>query len=92
MKLQAIEIECQACNGTGLYVGFAEPLGTAVICYGCDGTGKVTFTYRPFIKRKGKRGVETVARSAGTLIATGVGPVGKTITYAEFKQGLMPID
>lgn len=27
-----IKQECSACNGTGLYVGFAEKDGAAVVC------------------------------------------------------------
>lgn len=35
-----IECECNACKGTGLYVGMAERDGAAVVCYTCKGTGK----------------------------------------------------
>lgn len=30
---------CKSCDGTGLYVGFAEKEGCAVICHYCKGTG-----------------------------------------------------
>lgn len=33
---------CEACNGTGLYVGFTERNGLAVICNACNGKGYYT--------------------------------------------------
>lgn len=85
-----INIECNSCDGTGLYCGCAEPGGTAVVCSVCDGSGCVRFSYIPFTKRHGKRGIETVRRSRGTFIGTGVGPCGGSITYRDFQQGKMP--
>jgi hypothetical protein len=87
---KSVKAECGCCRATGLYQGFAEAEGTAVICLNCDGTGCETLTYTEFTKRKSKCGVKTVHRSGGTFIATGVGPVGSAITYAEFKAGKMP--
>jgi hypothetical protein len=89
--LKTIEIECDACRGTGLYQGFAEPSGVAVVCVRCDGEGYVTLTYTPFTGRKYKAGIKTVQRSAGIFVVSGVGPVGGAITYEEFQQGKMPI-
>jgi len=86
-----IEAVCRDCDGTGLYVGFAEPKGVAVVCLGCDGTGCEKIRYVPFKKRKAKRGIQRVQRARGTFIATAVGPDGKSyITYAEFAKGKMP--
>jgi len=31
--------KCESCKGTGLYVGFAEKDGAAVVCHDCKGTG-----------------------------------------------------
>jgi DnaJ-class molecular chaperone len=89
-KLVEVEAECRSCSGTGLYQGFCEPKYTAVVCLNCQGTGCTTLKYKPFVKRRGKRGVKRVKRSAGAFIATGVGPVGDSITYAEFKDGKRP--
>lgn len=83
-------IECCACDGTGLYVGFAEPKGTAVVCLQCDGSGCEEITLTPFVKRKGRRGIQTVSQSRGSFIRTGVSPTGGSITYQEFQQGKMP--
>lgn len=46
-----LDILCKPCSGTGLYVGLAERDGAAVVCFHCEGTGKDTFTYSPFIER-----------------------------------------
>lgn len=85
-----IEVECPSCGGTGLYCGFAEPKGIAVICLHCNGTGKSTLSYFPFIGRKPKKGIRTVQRSSGTFIFSKVGPTGGSITYEEFQNGKMP--
>lgn len=47
----SVHIECSACRGTGLYIGFAEGDGTAVVCTRCNGTGEKILDYKPFIKR-----------------------------------------
>jgi hypothetical protein len=85
-----IDIQCQSCGGTGLYCGFAEPKGTAVVCITCGGSGKSTFAYEPFTGRKPRAGIHTVRLSGGSFIATGVGPRGASITYEEFKAGKLP--
>lgn len=55
-----VKAVCKSCNGTGLYSGFAEQEGTAVVCQTCDGTGCSSLSYTPFEKRKGKQGIEKV--------------------------------
>lgn len=88
--MATVKAECSTCSGTGLYSGMCEKKGTAVICIECKGTGCYEFYFKPFIKRKGRRGIETVSQSRGSFIGTGVGSVGKAITYKEFQQGEMP--
>jgi len=39
-KMISIPIKCPECGGTGLYRGFGEKNGAAVVCSGCKGTGK----------------------------------------------------
>ncbi len=48
-----LDIVCQACDGTGLYVGMAERDGAAVVCSRCTGSGKYAyhFEYTPFEQR-----------------------------------------
>jgi hypothetical protein len=88
---EAIKIECRSCRATGLYCGFAEPEGTAVVCMGCGGSGAETLEYTPFTYRKGKRGIKVVSISRGRMVATGVGAAGgRRITYAEFQKGKLP--
>lgn len=88
--METIRIECKDCGATGLYGGFAEPRGTAVVCLTCSGSGCQEISFKPFIKRKEKSGIRTVRRSIGSFIGTGVGPTGGSITYQEFQQGKMP--
>ncbi len=80
-----VEIECESCGGTGLYRGFAEPEGVAVVCVKCDGHGKDILKYTPFTKRKHRPGVHTVRRSKGSLLVT-----GGSVSYEEFHNGKMP--
>ena len=85
-----VKIECRDCGANGLYQGFAEPEGHAVICITCGGTGCEKISYRPFERRKGKKGIHTVSRSRGSFIGAGVGAVGASISYFEFEAGKMP--
>jgi hypothetical protein len=78
--------ECTSCNGTGLYCGFAEAKGTAVICLGCNGQGWQESRFAEFTGRKKKAGVKSISRSRGGFLATGVGAVGDAMTYAEFER------
>lgn len=57
-----IEHECENCAGTGLYSGFGEQNGAAVVCHGCTGTGKVIFekTFKLFSRRQKTKGVKRV--------------------------------
>ena len=86
MTNKTIKCECDSCRGTGLYQGFAEGKGEAVICLACGGQGWTTFTYTEFEGRKKKRGVTSIRHSRGGFIATGVGGVGETMSYAEFEK------
>ena len=89
--MESVKTECEACGGTGVYSGMCEAEGEAVVCLRCNGTGCDTLRYRPFVKRKNcRRGIKSVRRSRGTFIATGVGPTGGSVSYAEFKKGKMP--
>jgi hypothetical protein len=57
-----VDIECQSCGGTGLYVGMAERDGAAVVCCRCKGSGKFhhKFTYTPFVSRVKRKDVRRV--------------------------------
>jgi hypothetical protein len=79
-----IKTQCGSCRGTGLYRGFAESLGVAVICLRCNGTGCREFEYIPFTGRKERAGVKMVRQSKGTTILA-CGPAGPEMSYDEFK-------
>lgn len=53
-------IECRKCAGSGLYVGFCERDGFAVVCRNCSGSGCEKFEVTPFIARKEKQGIMRV--------------------------------
>jgi hypothetical protein len=50
--LISIDVECPACDGTGLYSGMGERDGAAVVCSRCSGTGMVTLSGRRFVHRR----------------------------------------
>lgn len=89
-----IKVECRECGGTGLYRGFAEREGTAVVCLRCNGTGcrKIMFEvgeiiYTPYLGRKKRQDVHFVYESQGTLVFAGVGAKrGTEMTYSEFER------
>lgn len=85
-----IKAQCEACNGTGIYVGFAEAKGEGVICLLCHGTGRVFLEYIPFTGRKTRKGITIVRLSRGSFIATGVGPTGNGVSYREWLEGKNP--
>lgn len=83
--------ECSGCSATGVYQGMCEGPGIAVVCLLCKGTGQTKMTYKPFVKRKVRKGVKIVHRSAGTFIAGPIGPTGEGIPYSEFLKGKMTV-
>ena len=102
MKKIDIDIQCQACKGTGVYIGMAEKNGAAVVCTKCKGTGKYNyvFEYEDF---KGMNVCDDVKRvyksSYGFCIEPteipmsngGVIDMSKEgVSYEEFKKGKLP--
>lgn len=73
--------QCQACKGTGLYVGIAERDGVAVVCHTCRGTGRVQrkHEYEEFTGRKEREGVERVLEVNPGII---VGKLDGTLEWA----------
>ena len=84
--METITQECTSCHGTGLYSGFCEGKGEAVICCDCSGKGWNFYTYNEFSGRKKKKGIKSISYSKGNFILTGVGAVGESMTYAEFEE------
>ena len=83
------KVECGYCGATGLYKGFAEPIGFAVICYHCGGKGyseavAVSSEAKLFTHRKRKEGVQRVLADSGMwMLRTGT---EKTISIADFEK------
>ena len=89
-----IEQECPACNGTGLYIGYAERDGFAVQCYKCDGSGKYLFrhSYFNFTGRREKEGAKYVVKTnPGIFMGLKNGEYSPddfgSIPYDEWKNG-----
>lgn len=84
MEKKSITIECPDCRGTGLYKGFMEREGEAVICDRCSGSGKQEFHYTGFTGRKKKSGVNKIRGGSGTILDT----PGKSswMTYEQFEK------
>lgn len=80
------EQECKDCKGTGLYMGFAEMQGAAVVCYRCKGTGCKTnrIEYSPFRGRNQRTDVTHVyASNPGIGAAPSVVPGGVPLSIWE---------
>ena len=78
MSKHIIEFDevCKSCEGTGLYVGFAERDKSAVICHTCKGTGCHHFKheYEEFEAKTPKCNVERVFEvNPGIVIGAGEG-------------------
>lgn len=90
MKLHFEEdVECTACGGTGLYQGFAEKDGAAVVCYICKGTGKqhVSYTFTKFEKRQTRPNVKRVYKTSGGYAISSKDVVTSSGKKIEFSKG-----
>lgn len=105
MKKIEMSVECEACNGTGVYSGIGESDGAGVVCYECAGTGlrKYDFEYKEFTGRKTRDDIKRVyKRNYGYKIGLGKvafgGDIGEVnmdtegVSYEEFLAGAMPDD
>lgn len=46
MKTFRVKEKCQACKGTGVFVGMGERDGAGIICRKCEGSGCVIFIHK----------------------------------------------
>lgn len=90
--MKTLSYQCDDCGGTGVYSGFCEPKGHAVVCLECSGTGQAEFTYTPFTKRKLTRGIKMVSLSRGKSIILGCGSEGYEVSYRDFLKGKLKED
>ena len=86
---QSFEVarECPDCGATGVFVGMSERNGDAVVCSTCSGTGRHLFRmeYRPFTKRRKRKGVlRVLATNPGICSAPGV--VSGGVSYAAWLE------
>lgn len=79
-----VTCECDACGGTGLYSGFMEADGEAVICVRCGGKGCQTAKLREFTGRKRKNGIKKIRAGSGLIIDNPKD--AKWISYNDFKK------
>jgi hypothetical protein len=69
--MKEIQIQCPDCRGKGVYQGFAEKQGAAVICHSCNGRGWTMFRYDEFNGIVQTKGIKTVfARNHGFVLTT----------------------
>jgi hypothetical protein len=94
------EAACNTCGATGLYIGFAERDGAAVVCRRCKGTGKITLRveWEEFTGRKDTHDVSRVFQTnPGVGIGTGTNEDGDSfdlkdfggISYDEWREGAL---
>jgi len=76
--MKSIEIECSSCGGTGVYCGMFEPN----VCVDCSGTGKEIIYYKPFTKKKEKKGVKEVYVSGEKFASA----KKRIVPYKEFRK------
>ncbi len=83
-----VDAECEACKGTGIYVGIAERDGFGVQCHTCKGTGQehLILEWKDFEGRKDREDVKQVLQ-VNPGICAGIGK-DKQFTLESF--GGMP--
>ncbi len=88
-EIVEVEIECPACNASGLCRKINTPVGIAEVCRKCEGSGKTLIKYVPFTGRKEVSGIMVVCRDSYNIPLT-VRTGAEDITYAEFLAGKLP--
>ena len=58
-----VDAQCEACRGSGLYVGIGERDGLAVVCRECRGSGMRPVTYTPFTGLRLRHDVRKVVQN-----------------------------
>lgn len=84
MSENTVNVDCTACDGTGLYRGLWEKPNEAVVCVKCGGTGMMKLVYREFTGRKTRPGVERIRKGSGLIIDDA--PKHEWFSYEEFEK------
>jgi len=79
-----LRVQCDVCGGAGLYCGFMEREGEAVVCVRCGGQGYQDLKFNEFTGRKRKNGVRRIRRGGGTIVDNP--KQAQWITYEEFEK------
>jgi len=91
--MKSVDVQCPKCGGYGICRNHGGPKDLGMVCHECDGSGKKTLWYKPFTRRKTRKGIAHVTRPDGRLGAIGFGALaGPRIPYTEFQNGKMPPD
>jgi hypothetical protein len=89
-KIIEFDEQCNACKGTGIYVGIAERDRCGIICRDCKGTGKVHFVheYEEFTGIIKRNDVDIVVEdSHGITIDKEYSRRFKRLTYRDWLMG-----
>lgn len=82
------DCKCESCKGSGLYVGFAEGDGFAVVCHTCKGSGRChrKIVYDDCAKRTELKGIRKVLHINPGIVASASKhrKDGKNFTYESF--------
>jgi hypothetical protein len=82
--MPTIIVECRSCSGTGLYCGFVEAKGEAVVCVSCQGTGATELSGKDFTGRKKRRGITKIRGGSGSIMDNT--ERATWFSYAEFES------
>jgi len=82
--MPSIIVECRSCSGTGLYCGFVEAKGEAVVCVTCHGIGATKLSGKDFTGRKKKRGITKIRGGSGSIRDNAARATW--FSYAEFER------
>ena len=74
MSHHKIQVACESCKASGLYIGMGERDGAAIVCHRCKGTGAATLEYDDFQGRTARLKVRRVYQTnPGICIGEGNG-------------------
>jgi hypothetical protein len=89
MQMTMYKRNCNACQASGVYRGFAETKGFAIVCAYCEGKGWIWEEIEEFTERKVRTDIQFVGYQPqhGYRRSTENTP---HISYAEFLAGQFP--
>lgn len=84
-KVFKVKEKCPSCNGTGVYIGFAERDGFGVVCSRCEGTGCREFIheYEEFKEKKKTSKIKRILE-CNPGIGVGINSSDLVLNYESF--------